>query len=326
MNDKSFGRVIKLQIFATTIAGAGPLSTIVYDSGYTEFSSIQKNGDPGFRIKVKCTQVQPTVGFGTNPLNISIYNLNSSSRALVQSKVGTKIAVYAGYQDQAQLITIGDILWARTKKENSDYITEIIAGDSQFAHVNGYVNQSFSGPTSYAQVITFLLAELAKNQIRTAFVAPIPAGVYNNGIVLTGSPIDRLKETCLKIGMDFNIIGGGVYITKQGQPLAFPPITISNIIDPITGLDTNTGLIGIPEVQPPGMIGVVDPSIPVGPETNISFTHLFHPRLVMLQQVNLVTKFISGLYIINRVVQDLDSWNGPFYCRCIAAKAKLPSV
>jgi hypothetical protein len=308
MSDDSLGRVVKLRIYATITDLQGGVPVITYDNGYTEFTSQDPGQPPGFRIRGKCVQVQPTQGFNTNNITVQIYNLGPDSRAIIQSKIGTKIEVYAGYDNKANQIALGDILWANTHKEGPDYITEIIAGDSHFGLVNGQINISFSGAVSYQDVINALTDALKVNGIFVAIIKGVPDGGYQNGIVLNKSPFEHLSEVCKKINCSFNVIGGGIYILPLGVDTGAPAIDLS----------VDTGLIGIPEIQPPGLIGVVAPGTPVTPDNNISFTHLLRSDLVLSQRVRLNSKFIKGEYVIGRVTHDFDSWSGPFYSRCEA--------
>lgn len=318
MNQQSFGRIVKLRVFATVIGTESGAPKISYDQGYTEFSSVQPDGSAGYRIKGKCVQVQPTVGFNTNQITLSIYNLGPDSRALIQSKVGTKIAIFAGYGDNIKQIALGDVLWANTHKESdTSYVTDIIAGDSHFALTNGEVDICFKGPVSFKQVVQALLDALAKQNIFLSTpIDNIPDGGYNNGITLNRSPFVELSDICKKMGMSFNIIGGGVFILPLGQDNGSPILEISN----------DTGMIGIPEVQPPGIIGVQQPTVPVSPENDVSFKHLLRADLTLSQRVRIKSKFINGEYVIGRNVFDFDSWSGPFYNECQAFKVQSSGV
>ena len=313
MNTESFARIVKLRVFATVIGTEGGAPKITYNQGYTEFSSVQTDGNPGFRIRGKCTQVQPTVGFNTNQIQLSIYNLGPDSRALIQAKVGTKIAIYAGYGDNPRQIALGDIIWANTHKESdASYVTEIIAGDSHFALSNGEISTSFSGQVSYKTIFNALFSKLEEQDIFQA-VVQIPDGGFSNGYVLHGSPFIELSNLCKKLNLSFNVVGGGMYILPLGTDTGAPVIDVSE----------DTGMIGIPEVQPPGIIGVQQNTVPVNPENDVSFTHLLRADLSLSQRVRIKSKFINGEYVIGRNVFDFDSWSGPFYNRCQAFKVQV---
>lgn len=309
MNDQSLGRVVKVRVFASIIGDVLGIPQIAYDKGYTEFSSIQPDGTQGFRIRGKAVQVQPTVGFNTNQITLALYNLGPDSRAIIQSKIGTRLSIVAGYQKNEKQIALGDILWARTHKEGADYITEIVAGDSHFALTSGKVNISFSGSVSFKQVVDTLISALKDCQI-FAGVLDVPDGSYQSGIVLNRSPLEELADVCKKMGRVMSVVGGSVNILKQGADLGNPAIEVS----------TETGMIGIPEMQPHGQIGVVPTGVPVSPDLDLSFVHLLRADLTLSQKVRIKSKFINGEYTILRNVFDFDSWGGPFYNRCECCK------
>lgn len=310
MIDQSLGRNVKVRIYATTVSELGTGLQISYSNGYTEFASVMPDGSPGFRIKGKVVEVQPTVQFNTNQINLALYNLGASSRSVIQSMVGTKLTILAGYGDNPKQIAEADILWARTHKEGPDFITEIIAGDSHFGLANGVINQSFKGPISYQQVVSAIFSKLEDSNISPSLSVDIPDGGYKNGFVLTGSPMIILSDVCKTMNRSLSIKGGIVYILPIGQDVGAPIIELSE----------DTGLIGIPEVQSPGVIGVVPAGTPVSPDLDVSFTHLLRADLTLSQRVRIKSKFINGEYVIGRNVYDFDSWSGPFYNRCEAFK------
>lgn len=319
MSDQSFGRKVSVRIFASIITDGevnlesdittneGPV--ITYNKGYTEFSSVQPDRTPGFRIRGRCIQVQPVVGFNTNQISFSIFNLGANSRAIIQSKVGTRVEIFAGYGDNPKQIAVGDILWAKTHKEGPDYITEVVAADAHFAFVNGKINESFKGSVSFKTVVDTVMANLAKNQV-TRGVIDIPDGGYQSGIVLSGNPIKELTEVCRKMGRSLSVIGGAVNILPIGGDQG------NEIIE----LSEDTGLIGIPEVMPPGPIGTIPPGLPVSPDNDLSFVHLLRGDLVLSQRVRINSKFVNGEYIILRNEFEFDSWSGPFYNKCQCRK------
>ena len=315
MSDQSFGRIVKLRVYATneTLTAPGDEALVSYTNGYTEFSSVvdtqtvygQVVGSPGYRIKGKVTLVAPTVGVGTNPITFSIFNLGEHSRNLICSKIGTRVEIFAGYGASIRQIALGDILWARTQKIGADFITEVIAGDSHFALANGEINQSFEGPVAYIQVVNAITDALATMGMYKGTI-DVPTGSFNTGYVLTGSPMVRLHEVCKTINRQVTFVGNQINILPIGQDAGLPTIEVS----------VDTGLVGIPEVHPPGVIGVVPTGVPVTPQVGLSFKHLMRPEIGLAQKVKIKSKFVNGEYVVSRVVHDFDSWEGPFYTEC----------
>lgn len=308
---QSFGRIVNLKVFATIIESESSGALISYSGGYTVFPSQYPDGRPGFRIRGKINKIEAAVSVIPNPIQIAIYNLGANSRALVESKVGTKIIVEAGYSNNPKQIFFGNILWARTHKEGPDYVTEIQAGDGSFAVSNGQINQSFSGPTTYSQAIDACIASLGQSGITKGTVTGVPSGGYNNGIVLVGSPLDRLKEICNKLELSCSVQNGQVTIVPLGQDKGSPTLLVSQ----------DNGMIGIPQIRTQGLIAPATSVNQTTPTNIISFQTLMRPEMEMYQKVTVRSKFINGDYIVARVTHEFDSWEGPFFTECECASA-----
>lgn len=314
--DATLGRMVSVRVFATKTGSSEGIADIIYDQGYTEFPSVQSDGTPGYRIRGKVQLQYQTINFAMNPINLAIYNLGSHSRQIVESKIGTKIAIFAGYAGVVKQIAQGNILWAATHKEGGDYITNLIAGDSHFAKVNGTVNQSFKGLVPYQQVVETLIGSLVSVGMTRGTVI-VPIGFLNNGIVLAKNPLDELKDFCKKIGADMYIQNGTVNVIPSGFPKPSPVITIDTGYDkssPATGQgENNTGVVGIPEIQAPGLILNASDTQTAAIQLNMTFKHLLRTDIGPGQLINMRSRFINNRFVVAHVNYDFDSWEGPFY-------------
>jgi hypothetical protein len=324
----SFGRAVKVRVYATVLTEVGTSTNevpeIVYNKGYTEFSSVSDDGLPGFRISGKVVKAQGTQIFVTNNLHVSIYNLSATSRAIVGNGVGTLMEVYAGYGNQVNLIGKGNIIRAKTYKQGPDYITELTCGDAHYASVNGTINKSFKGYVTYQQIFDACMSTITGYDIE-AGVINIPAnGAFNNGYVLHGSSIKEIQKLCKTMNRKMIIENHLLHILAMDEDLGNSTINISTLIDPITGEDLNTGLIGIPEINPPGSQGIQEAINPTSPQLNISFAHLLSSTFVVGQKVSINSKFVKGDYILGHIEHDFDSWDGPFFTNCQAVLAGKP--
>lgn len=304
---KSFIRTMSVKVFATNSKFLNNETLINYDDGYTEFRSIQPDGSQGFRIKAKITLVESTIGLAVNPISVTLYNLGQDSRSLIESKLGTKISIEAGYDNKLVSLATGNILWSRTHKEGPDYITEVIAGDSSFGQANASINTSFKGKVEYVQLIEACIQELQNLGINAGTIIA-PSGGFNNGFVLIGSPMDNLSRIASKTNSRAFIVNGEINFIPLAQSLG-TPIEIS----------TETGMIGIPEVGSPGVIGAVPDTVQVSPQKSLSFTTLLRADLTLGALVRIKSKFVNGDFNVLRVVHDVDSWSGPFFTHCEAS-------
>jgi hypothetical protein len=139
----------------------------------------------------------------------------------------------------------------------------------------------------------------------------VPEGGYQNGLVLVGSPMDRLKEVCNKLNLNCSIQNNKLTIVPVGKDLGKVAIVVS----------PTTGLIGIPQVRTQGLIGPATSVNQTTPTNIISFRVLLNAELDLYQTVIVQSKFINGTYIVARSTFDFDSWEGPFFTECECASA-----
>lgn len=291
----SFDRIVVLKVFnrqqSTGIDGAPVLLPI--DQTGTAFPSKFSDGSPGFRIKFKVNKVAAVTSPTPNPISVFIYNLGPDSRALV-SKTNNLLILEAGYGNSPIQIFQGNILWGRTRKDGADYVTEIQAADGLFAFQNARVDMSFQKGISVNSLINTLVGTLSGSGIGAGQIMGVPTSTYNQGIVLSGKTVDRLKEVCDKNDLHFSIQDGNVLILPYGSDRGIPAPLIS----------PSTGLIGIPEIRAADSTGKA---------TLISFRTLLNPTIQIFQKVILQSKFINGIYTTAKITLDGDSWTGPFF-------------
>jgi len=302
---QSYGRNVKIRVYATSIASNNGVPSIKYDNGYTEFGSVQVDGTPGYRIKGKVIVQNQTTTFASNPINFSIYNLGKTSRSILESKIATRVDIFAGYGTSPKNIAVANILWANTHKDRADYITDVIAGDGHFGLVNGLINKSFSGAVTNEQVVRALLNSLQGTGIIVGTVT-VPSGSLNNGIVLSGSPLRILADFCQKIGAKVVFQANTVNILPLTADLGNPAILVSE----------DTGMIGIPEVRPPQAIGTITTAQAATMQNNLFVRMLMRPEIGLGQLLNIQSKFVNGKFVTARVTHDFDSWSGPFFTEC----------
>lgn len=291
----SFDRIVVMKVFArqeSTDATGAP-SLLDVDKTGTAFPSRFPDGSTGFRIKAKVDKVAAVTSATPNPITVYIYNLGPDSRALV-SKTNNLLVLEAGYGNSPLQLFTGNVMWGRTTKQGPDYVTEIQAADGLFAFQNARVDTSFQKGISANQVINTLVGAMKGCGISQGQIQGVPAGGYNQGIVLSGSAVEELKKVCDKNDLQFSIQDGNVLILPYGSDRGIP----AKVISP------NTGLIGIPEIRAADATGKA---------TLISFKTLLDPTVGIFQKVILQSKFVNGVYTTAKVTYDIDSFEGPFF-------------
>lgn len=314
---QSFDRIVKVKVFATNITNnvlPNSPPTIDYNSGYTTFPSKFPDGSPGFRIKGRINRLESAISYDPNLCSFSIYNLGKNSRALLESQLGTLVVIEAGYGQNSKQILSGNIRYARTHKQNSDYITDVLLADGGYVYNNAFINRSFKGSTSYSSVIYACIAALSDYGITPGWIQDIPEGNYNQGHVLTGNPADELFKVCDKLDLSCSIQSGQVQIHAKSNSRPLPALNLS----------VNTGLIGIPEVRSQAYLGDIGGGSGFTPSDCVSLKMLLTPEIVVGQTINLKSLFLNGLFTAARLTHEFDSWEGPFYTS--AECTRIPNI
>lgn len=296
MSQLLFDRIVNVKVFKTSITtnadGSRNLNNI--DQVGTLFSSRQADGSPGFRIRARCNKIEGSTSAIPNRVVVTIWNLGPNSRALV-SQTDYKLIIEAGYGNFPKQIFSGQIIWGRTYKSGSDYLTEIQVADGIFATQNSGIDVSFDKGAQVNQVINTLVGSLKAQGVGAGQITGVPNASYNQGIVITGNAVDELRKICDKNDLHFVIESGNIRIVPFGSDIGTPAQLIS----------ADTGMIGIPEIRANSGFSNENPLI--------SFKHLLLPELTLFQKVLISSKFINGLYTTARVTHDIDSWEGPFF-------------
>lgn len=298
---ESFDRIAKVSVFQRLVAPGlnGPMLLPVDPIGYT-FKSRDSDGLPGFRISFRIEKVKE---FTPGPVSISLYNLGPLSRAVFRKD--NLVTVQAGYGDNAGLIFKGTILRVRTRKQNTDYVTEVEAGDGIFATQNSYVDLSFKTAMPAQAVLASLVGVMQTAGVSQGQILAPTALPYASGLVVSGRTVDRIKEVCEKNNLEFSIQDGMVYILPRGIPkIALPVILATGNSPGVANTMPNTGLIGIPEIRETGSL--TEPS-------RISLKSLLNYNIGVFSPLTVFSKFVNGPFTALKVVHIGDTWTGPWY-------------
>ena len=290
MSTKLFNRLAVLSVYqaitSTVTQADGSQGILVegYQPNGRQFLSRQPDNSAGFRIRFSC---QRTMSLSPNFGTISIYNVNEKSRALFEQPYNL-VTLEAGYGTSTKLIFKGNVGRGRTVKVGPDYVTTVEAQDGLYAVQNSKIDQSFNPGISKNAVITTLAGAIAATPgMGTGSIYGLPNDGYNQGVVLSGSAMERLKEVCDGANLNFFIDNQKVYILPVGAALENPPVLISK----------DTGLVGIPERG----------------NGRLSFKALLNPDLALLQVILMKSKFVNGLFVANQILLSGDTWGNDWY-------------
>lgn len=179
-------------------------------------------------------------GSGENPNTCTcrVYNLNTDSRALVET-VNNVLILKAGYARDVGELTIftGTVTRAITKREGADLVTELEMSDGGLEYRDKKTSFSFAPGVSAQSVLTNISATFGLP------VRPLPTDIaqkqYSEGFAFVGRSREAMAKACEYLGLEWSLQNREVQILKKGKAVAMQAFVLS----------PETGLIGSPESE-----------------------------------------------------------------------------
>lgn len=202
---------------------------------------------------------------GANTSKVTLYNLNENTRKKIykdqyRTAVYKGITIRAGYgmQDNPKLLPVvfkGNLKQAYSKREGTEFLTEIEAYDGGFALVNGYSSLNFTSGTQRNDVIDTLINGLP--HINKGIVGNFN-DILPRGNSLAGSTVEKLQQ----------ITNNNFFIDCEKAYCLLPDEALQGDIQV---LKADTGLL----------------SSPIREETYLKVKTLFEPRIRLGQVISL---------------------------------------
>lgn len=216
--------------------------------------------DPPFTLEF---DIQRNVLSSANHASFRVYNLNANNRNQLRLNVDNydierEIRLVAGYGDNLPVVFKGNLTQAWSVREGVNFITQLEAFDGGFAFKNGITAQQFPANTPQSTIIETLLASLPGVDVGAVGSYP---GSITRGNSYSGTTTDLLRE----------ITGGGFFI-DNGKANCLGDSEC--LLGEIAVISAETGLLGTP----------------VRENTILHFDMIFEPRLVIGQQIQLISK------------------------------------
>lgn len=214
----------------------------------------------------------------SNTGHFRIYNLKPETRnQIFHDRNATldykRIKVQAGYEDQSPLpeIFTGNIIQAYSRREGTNWVTEIEAFDGGFGILNGQVSQTVPKGWNLRQLITTVLGTIPKTSVGA--VGDL-TGDSSRGITLMGNSWNLLSGVANSNNASAFIDGEVSNILKRNEYVSNAPA--------ITIIDSSTGLLETPRRS----------------NALMEVTTLFEPRLRVgqLVQVQSLETVYNGKY------------------------------
>lgn len=217
-----------------------------------------------------------TVKRQPNTSSVRIYNLTRAQQEQIENlslkeKVGTstvltggriRVEIEAGYVGSRSLIFRGDLRYATTTQEGSDFVTEIEGDDGGHSALNAKVSRSFPAGTPVATIVRACADAL---QVGVGNLADVVAQLrtedgttFSGGTVLFGpadKELDRVLRSC---GFRYSIQNNNLQITRPGRPLLVQAVLLTeDIIERPTANPDGTVHVSapiLPELYPGGRV------------------------------------------------------------------------
>lgn len=253
-----------------------------------EIESGQGNG--GLRVVFKIVKTDKK---DPNTSEVTVYNLNPSSRAELQQK-GTRVQLSAGYTDTGlSRIFVGSARFVDHIRSGGDWTTKFQLGDGEQALRFARAQQTFDGGTSAADVIRYLVGQSGLADGNTAEAIGKINKTYDHGYMVTGPVARSLDKIIRALNLTWSVQDGAIQILAPGE--------VAN--KQVPEISPDSGLIGSPEMGTPDK---------KTKQALIHFKHLLMPAAPG-GKVKLKSERYDGYIRIKKVTFDGDTHSGPFY-------------
>ena len=173
-----------------------------------------------------------------NHSEIEVYNLNDTSRKLLQGK-GCRAWLEAGYGTSLTQIFSGDVRYVDHHTDKADWITKLELGDGERAAAHARVSGSYRKGTSKADILKDYAAQSGLDLGNVGdFYQSLSGKVLGAGWAAEGLAAKEIDRLLKSVGLTWSIQDGGIQIlAAQGYTPALAPL-----------IDEDHGMIGSPEM------------------------------------------------------------------------------
>lgn len=226
-----------------------------------------------------------------NTCRISIWNLASGTRAALEYKP-TYVRLEAGYDDETRLLFEGDILFATSRREGTDWVTELQLTDGGRAMREARVNRSYKAGVTARTALRDVCLAMGVDPPRETALSQL-AAQYVSGVTLYGPASRELTRILAPHGLSWSIQNGRLQILSDTDDRDRTQIPVSQ----------DTGLISSPEFGAPDKPG----KRPV-----LSGKMLLHPGVLPGSLLKIQSLTANGVFRVDRVTHDGSSWTGDY--------------
>lgn len=173
-----------------------------------------------------------------NASKLKIYNLNATTRALIETP-NNAVIVKAGYEQEIGAVTIfvGVVTRATTVRSGPDWITELELMDGVIAYRDSKISISFPAGTKATTVIAGVAARFGLPVKSLPYDASTKT--YPQGFSFVGRIREAMDKACRFAGMEWSIQNQEIQVINKGGLATKTAIVLT----------PDTGMIGSPEPE-----------------------------------------------------------------------------
>ena len=232
----------------------------------------------------------------------TIYNLSETNRSAIAKN--DRIEVFAGYDGNLKLISVGDIQTISNRNPSNDWTTSITWGDGMRSYLESNFNKSYREGVKVSTII---------DDVISTFGAAIKSveidKVLDGGLSVDGKSKDILNTLTRDYGLKWSIQDDEVQVRVDETP----------IDDTVIIINKDTGLLEFPQISEKGIDFVAQLNSDLRPNKLVNITSqgstVLASGLTESKPAN-----DNGLNIINTVRFVGDNFGGQFsaLCNCTA--------
>lgn len=223
---------------------------------------------------------------------IEVTNASEETRGLFQRKP-LCARLEAGYDGELRTLFVGDVTYAASRLEGTDWTTKITVADGMRAFKNARISKSFKEGATVAEALRAVAGALQLTLPPAVVSDPALRAQFASGLALQGSASEQLTKLLEPHGFAWTIQRGHLVVLRAPQTLNAAIV-----------IDETNGLIGSPEVGTP----TKDKKIPV-----VTVTTLLNETLLPGRAVSLTSRdYKNALLKIVKSTFSGDTQGGDF--------------
>jgi hypothetical protein len=248
-----------------------------------------------------------------NTCDVTIANLAPSTRVDLETKP-LLVQLNAGYDDNLELLFLGDLRFGMTKQKDTNWETLLQLGDGDCMHRWARVNKSYAPGTPVKTVLRDAARSMGFQLPKNVEQDPALNQSFDNGRTSHGFTRDELTKLLSPYGYHWSIQNGALLVLRDDD------VSVSSAIP----IGEAYGMIGTPEFGSPPRSGKP-------PHMNVRM--LLYPRLAPGMLVQLTSKVKNGLFRLEVVThtgdthgQGENSWTTEVEIKPVGTSAKSVST